>query len=121
MERQQGMVVMVISRILIFETAVDAWFTQGAAPGIGKLIRKPVRESFGDLQGHRMIGRTARIRVLDYGRVLGIGNDEVVREAVLRHQAAGSSGNSRGCVQSAGKLTDIAICQECFEDRVTAQ
>src|SRR5262249_12993406 len=84
-EREQGMVVLVISRILVFESSVDAVFTQGSAPCIGKLVRKTVRESFGDLDSRRVIRRTTGVGVLDYRRVLRIGNDEVVREAVLRH------------------------------------
>ncbi len=93
MERQKAVVETVVSGVQIFDAAVCAAFAQSPAPRISKVICKTMRQTFRHLQRHRMVCGTAWIRTHDHGRILRIGDDEVVGKSVSCQQTSGFAGD----------------------------
>ena len=82
MEHEKAFVQMTISRIQILDDAVGAVLTQSLAPGIGKGMGEAMREAFCHLQVQRVVGRAAWIGTHHGGRILRVGDDEIVWKTV---------------------------------------
>src|SRR2546427_598132 len=121
MEREKTFVQMAISRIQILDDAISAVLTQSPAPRISKIVREAMRQAFRHLQVQRVVGRAAWIRAHDRGRILRIGDDEVVGKPISGKQSTGFAGRRGRGIESAGKLSDIPIRKERLENSIRAQ
>jgi hypothetical protein len=90
MKVHQGLVERALSGIEVRCGAVITRFAQRLAPGVRRLIRKPARQAFSDLQVHRVIRGVARVAIHSHGQELGVGHNKILWKqfAVSRKTAA---------------------------------
>ncbi len=114
MELHEGFVERALSGIQIHCVPVISVFTQGLAPGIRRLIREAARQTFGDLQVHRMVGRIARVSIQSHGQELRIDHNEIFRKQLaISEKTAGLTGNGCGRIQEVRELTDVPVRDKC--------
>src|SRR5215813_12632727 len=95
MEVHECLVQRALSWIEVRRLAVITRFAQCLAPGVRRLIRKATRETFSDLQVHRVVGGIAWVAIHSHRQELGIGDNEILREFAVSRKAAALVSDSR--------------------------